>query len=67
MFKANKSPAALAGADRAEVTKLPGKNDYDNITAAAIDLQVRRVLSRYAVSLSLAAVIAEIVYGRTAP
>ena len=59
MLKNHEDPAARAGTGRAEITKPAGKNDFHNNTAAAIDPQVRRVLSCYAVSLSLALVVAE--------
>ena len=55
-------PAALAGAHRADVTMLSGKIDVSDSTPSAIDLQVRRVVARYAVSLSLALVIAELAF-----
>ena len=55
-------PAARAGAGRANVTVPPGKMDTTDFTPCAIDLQVRKIATRYAVSLSLAVVIAEIAF-----
>lgn len=56
------NPAARAGAHRAVVTKLVGKNDFDQPTKAVLELQVRRVLDRYAVSFPLAVVVAELAF-----
>ena len=61
LFKC-KNPAALAGADRATVTVLLGKMDITDSTPCAIDLQVRRIAARYAVSLAVAVVIAELAF-----
>lgn len=53
-------PGALAGAHRVDVTMLFGT---DNITSAnAIELQVRRLLTRYAISLPVALVVAELAF-----
>ncbi len=54
-----KNPGALAGAHRADVTVPPGNNDIETDTATAIDLQVRRILARYVVSLPVALLIAQ--------
>ena len=62
MLQKREDPAARAGANRVEITKPAGKNDFHNTTAAALDLQVRRVLSRYAISLSLALAVAELAF-----
>ena len=56
------NPAALAGADRVEVTKLAGKNDCPQSTLSPLDLQVRRVLEVAPISRSLATVIAVLAY-----
>ena len=56
------NPGALAGARRADVTMLPGRLDVPDSTPSAMDLQVRSVVARYAVSLSLALVIAELAF-----
>ena len=61
LFKCE-NPAALAGADRANVTMLPGRMDIADSTPRAINLQVRKIAARYAVSLALAIVIAEIAF-----
>jgi hypothetical protein len=55
-------PAALAGAHRVDVTMLPGRIDVLDFTPSVIDLQVQSVVARYAVSLSLAYVIAELAF-----
>ena len=55
-------PAALAGADRADVTMLPGRFGGSDSMPSAFDLQVRWIATRYAVSLSLAIVVAEIAF-----
>ncbi len=55
-------PAARAGAGRATVTVLPGRMDTADSTPCAIDLQVRKIATRYSVSLALAIVIAEIAF-----
>jgi hypothetical protein len=55
-------PAALAGAHRADVTMLPGRIDVSGYTPSVIDLQVQSVVARYAVSISLALVIAELAF-----
>lgn len=57
-----KNPVALAGAHRVEVTQPAGKSDIPDSTPSALDLQVRRLVARYAVSLSLAMVIAELAF-----
>lgn len=59
MHRKQENPAALAGADRAHVTKLPGRIDGSDSTHIACDLQVRRIVARYAVTLPLAMVIAQ--------
>jgi hypothetical protein len=61
LFKCE-NPGALAGAHRADVTMLSGKIDVLDSTPSAMDLQVRSVVARYAVSLSLAVVIAELAF-----
>jgi hypothetical protein len=57
-----KCPAALAGAHRAEVTQLAGKNDYLEPTATTRELQVRCVLTRCSVSVPVAVAIAELAF-----
>ena len=59
MGRENESPGALAGAHRADVTMLGGKDDIENTTPSVFDLQVRLLLTRYALSGALAIVIAE--------
>ena len=39
----SENPGALAGADRAEVTMLVGKNDFLTDTPVLLDQQVRRL------------------------
>lgn len=53
------NPGAIAVAHRVDVTELAGKNDFADSTPSALDLQVRRILRCYAVSESLAVVVAE--------
>jgi hypothetical protein len=62
MLPENDRPAALAGAHRAEVTMLIGKDDFHSDTPVLLDLQVRRLLARYALSLPLATVVAELAF-----
>lgn len=62
MAMKKENPGALAGAHRVEVIPLLGKNDHDDCTADLLSLQVRRVLARYAVSASVAVVVAEIAF-----
>lgn len=64
MAMKKENPGALAGAHRVEVTPLLSKNDCGDCTADLLNLQVRRVLARYAVSASVAVVIAEVAYSR---
>ena len=56
-------PGALAGARRAEVTMLVGKDDIDNNIAGTVELQVRKLLTRYALSLPVATAVAELAFG----
>ena len=62
-----KDPAALAGANRVEATKLLSKNDFAESTSTPLDLQVRKILATTPVSHSLAIVIAVLAFsaGRT--
>lgn len=55
-------PGALAGAHRVDVTMLPGKMNNADSTPSAVDLQVRSVVARYAISMPLAVVVAEMAY-----
>jgi hypothetical protein len=50
---------ALAGARRADVTMLAGRDDTDIISGNTVELQVRQVLARCSCSRPLAAVVAE--------
>lgn len=52
-------PGALAGAHRVDVTMLAGTNDADIFSGNARELQVHRLLDRYAISLPVALVVAE--------
>jgi hypothetical protein len=54
--------AALAGAGRAEVTMLIGKDDFHSDTPLALDLQVRRLLAKYTLSAALATAVAELAF-----
>ena len=54
-----KDPGALAGAHRADVIMLAGKDDVENTSPSIFDLQVRLLLTRYALSGAVAIVIAE--------
>jgi hypothetical protein len=56
------NPAALAGAHRADVTMLVGKDDPLTNKANGIDLQVRRLVARYVLSVPLAIVIADLAF-----
>ena len=58
----NPNPGALAGARRADVTMLTGKDDIGIITPGTPELQVRKLLKRYAMSLPLACVVAEMAF-----
>jgi hypothetical protein len=58
----NQNPGALAGAHRADVTMLAGKDDTCEDTPRPLDLQVRSLLARYAVSLPLAVAVAELAF-----
>lgn len=62
MAEEPKDPAALAGAHRAGVIKLAGKNDNSGFTPTPLDLQVRKVLEVAPVSQALAAVIAVLAF-----
>ena len=62
MNEEQENPAAIAVAHRVEVTDLAGKNDFRDSNPTALELQVRRVVGRYTVSLSLALVIAELAF-----
>ena len=57
------NPGALAGAHRVDVTMLAGKDDFDNIIATPVELQVRKLLTRYALSLPVATAVAEMAFG----
>lgn len=57
-----KDPAMLSVAHRADVTMLPGRIDVSGYTPSVIDLQVQRIVAHYAVSISLALVIAELAF-----
>lgn len=63
MIPGNENPGALAGAHRVDVTMLASKNDLDNIIATPTELQVRKLLTRYALSLPVACAVAEIAFG----
>lgn len=62
MLDKKEDPEALAGADRVDVMMLAGDNDLDTASATAADLQVRRLLARYALSLPLALALAELAF-----
>jgi hypothetical protein len=59
MGRENESPGALAGAHRADVTMLAGKDDVGTTSPSVFDLQVRLLLTRYALSAEVANVVAE--------
>ena len=63
MIPRSENPGALAGAHRVDVTMLASNNDLSNIIATPIELQVRKLLSRYAISLPVASAVAEIAFG----
>jgi hypothetical protein len=54
-----KDPEALAGADRAKITLLEGKNDCEHASGTVRDRQVRRLVNDYALSRPLAMAICE--------
>lgn len=58
----NTNPGAVAGAHRADVTLLTGKTDTDIIAPGATELQVRKLMKHYAMSLPLAYAIAELAF-----
>jgi hypothetical protein len=62
MESGNENPGTLAGAHRADITMLAGKSDVLIGTETALDLQVRRLLERYAVSHPVAILIAELAF-----
>jgi hypothetical protein len=57
--KKKENPGALAGATRATVNMPVSKDDIAEATPSTLDLQVHRLLSRYAISADLALVVAE--------
>ena len=57
------NPGALAGARRVDITMRVGKDDIDNNIAGTVELQVRKLLTRYALSLPVAAAVAELAFG----
>lgn len=59
MADKRENPAALSGADRADVTVLAGNDDVDSGTGTRRERQARHLLKFYAVSLPVALVIAE--------
>ena len=63
MSHGNENPGALAGAHRVDVTMLTGKDDFTNVIGSPAELQVRKLLSRYALSLPAAKAVAEMVFG----
>jgi hypothetical protein len=56
------NPAALAGAHRADVTMLVGKDDPEINRATEVELQVRLLVARYVLSVPLAVAIAELAF-----
>lgn len=54
--------ASCADAHRAEVIRLAGKIDFTEATTAHRELQVRRIVERFAVSRPVAIVIAELAF-----
>lgn len=52
-------PGALAGAAQADVKMPVSKYDIDDPNPSCLDLQLRRILRRYAISAEFALVIAE--------
>ncbi|ANT53268.1 hypothetical protein [Mesorhizobium amorphae] len=56
------NPAALAGANRANVTMPVSKDDGETNRVTCIDLQVRRLVARYMLSVQVAIVIAELAF-----
>jgi len=57
------NPVALAGADRADVTVLSGKDDVDVGTGGQRERQARHILKVYAISRPVALAIVEHVFG----
>jgi hypothetical protein len=63
MIPRSENPGALADARRVDVTMLASKNDFDDSIATPVELQVRKLLTRYALSLPVASAVAEIAFG----
>ena len=63
MSHGSENPGALAGARRVDVTMLASKNDFDKSIATPVELQVRKLLTRYAISLPVASAVAEMAFG----
>jgi hypothetical protein len=59
MHEERENPEALAGAHRVHVTLLAGNGDVDINTANPRDQQLRKLLTRYALSVPRAMVVAE--------
>lgn len=62
MVSEMENPGVLPGTRRVDATVLTSKNDGFNNTPALIDLQVRRIIARYAISVSMARLVAEIAF-----
>lgn len=62
MILDKENPAALAGANRANVTMPVSKDDPHSISPTGVDLQVRRLVATYMLSVQLAVVIAELAF-----
>ena len=62
MSRNEEGPVALAGASRADVAAFLGRMDTGESMSTATDLQVRRIVSRYAISIPLALVIVELAF-----
>lgn len=64
MVDKRERPGARAGAHRAEVTMLVGKGDFRTDTPVHLELQVRRLIEKYALSVPLATAVAELAFSR---
>ena len=60
------NPVAWSGAIRANITLPAGNDDLTIDTPLVTDLQVRRILQNYALSIPLAIAIAELAFSRGA-
>lgn len=63
MSEQRKDPGAIAVAHRVGVIELASRSDFGRSSPSHLELQVGRLLSRYAISLPVALVVAELAFG----